>query len=96
LPEAQLDRFMLKVNVSYPSYDEELELYKNITNSNDIELEKILNKEQIFEIQKLVKNIYISDSIYEYVTNIIDASRNPSKYNLEDIAKYIKYGISPR
>lgn len=96
LPEAQLDRFMLKVNVSYPSYSEELELYKNVTNSNDIKLEKILNREEIFEIQKLVKNIFISDSIYEYVTNIIDASRNPDKYNLNEISKYIKYGLSPR
>lgn len=96
LPEAQLDRFMLKVNVSYPSYTEELEMYKNISNSNDVNIEKILNKKDIFHIREMVKKIFISDSIYEYVTNIIDASRNPEKYNLNEISKYIKYGISPR
>ena len=96
LPEAQLDRFMLKVFVDYPSYLEEKEMYKNINNNSDIKIEKILNKKDISKIQQIVDKIYVSDNIYEYTTNIIDASRYPEKYNMHDIKKYINYWISPR
>ena len=96
LPEAELDRFMLKVNVTYPSYEEEKEMYKSVMEKDDIIIKKILKKEDIFWIQWLAHEIYVSDSIYEYVTNIIDASRNPEKYGINSIEKYIMYGASPR
>lgn len=96
LPEAQLDRFMLKVNVDYPSYDEEKEMYKKILWSDNEKLNKIMDKKDIFLIQDLVKKIFISESIFDYVTNIVDATRNPSKYNIGELETYISYWASPR
>ncbi len=96
LPEAQLDRFMLKVNVSYPSFEEEKEMYKKVLSSDKQNIEKILTKNDIFEIQKIIDKIYVSDAIFDFVTNIVDATRNPLKYWLEDISDYIQFWVSPR
>ena len=97
LPEAQLDRFMMKTIVKYPSLEEEKEMYKKLNSSdNSLKVKKVLTKKDIFSLQKIVENIFVSENIYEYVTNIIDTSRNPSKYSLNKLEKYINYGISPR
>ena len=97
LPEAQLDRFMMKVDVDYADKDTEKEIYKKLnTDFYDVEIKKIINKEDIFKIWNLLKQIYVSNNIYDYIARIIDATRNPSKYWLEDLTKYIQYGISPR
>lgn len=97
LPEAQLDRFMMKQVIKYPSKEEEKEMYKKLNSSfNDIEISKILNKKEILELQSLVEKIYISDNIFEYVTSIIDSTRNPKKYNIEILEKYLSYWVSPR
>jgi len=96
LPEAQLDRFMMKIDVTYWSKNEEIEMYKRLNDDyENIKINKVLNKKQIKEIQNLLKDIFVSDNIYEYVSDIIEASRNPEKYNL-DIWNYLSYGISPR
>lgn len=96
LPEAELDRFMLKVNVTYPNYDDERKMYKSIIEKENVVIKKVLTKEDIFWIQALSREIFVSDSIYEYVTNIVDASRNPEKYNISNIKRYIMYWASPR
>ena len=97
LPEAQLDRFMMKVNVEYGSKENEIEMYKKLNNDyENIKVNKILNKKQIKEIQSLLSEIYVSDNIYEYVSDIIEATRTPEKYGLENIWEYLSYGISPR
>ena len=96
LPEAQLDRFMLKINVAYPSYDEEKEMYKKMLSNDKVVINKILDKKDIFFIQNLINNVFISESIFDYVTNIVDCTRNPSKYWLDEISKYINYWASPR
>lgn len=96
LPEAQLDRFLLKTIVVYPTKEEEIEMYKKLNSKDEEKLNKILNKKEILELQDLVRDIYVSDNIFKYVTDIVDASRNPDNYNLSDIKKYISYGISPR
>lgn len=97
LPEAQLDRFMMKINVDYPSKDHEKEMYKKINGDyEDIKINKILNKKQINEIIKILKNIHVSDNIFEYVTDIIETTRNPAKNGLESIAWYLNYWVSPR
>ncbi|MDD5770098.1 MAG: MoxR family ATPase [Candidatus Gracilibacteria bacterium] len=96
LPEAQLDRFLLKTKVYYPSKEEEIEMYKKISLNNFKKINKVLNKKDILEIQKIVGQIFVSDSIYKYVFDIIDASRNPKNYNLEELKDLILYGISPR
>jgi len=91
LPEAQLDRFMLKVNVSYPNCDDEKNMYKKILTMDVENIEKVMTKQDIFEVQDLVSKIFISDSIIEYVTNIVDATRNPEKYNISNLKKYINF-----
>jgi len=97
LPEAQLDRFMMKVNVDYSSKEEEMQMYKKLNdNFENIKINKVLNKKQIKEIQVVLKDIYVSDNIYEYVTDIIESTRNPDKHWLESISKYLSYWISPR
>lgn len=96
LPEAQLDRFLLKTIVSYPSLEEEIEMYKKNDSIKNEKINVILNKNQILELQNIVKDIYVSDNIYEYVSNIIQSSRTPEKYWLENIKKYISYWVSPR
>jgi len=98
LPEAQLDRFMMKVNVDYADKKDEIEVYKKLNSwFDEIKINKILNKKQIKEIQKLLGEVYVSDNIFEYVTNIIDCTRNPENHGkLSEIKKYLSYGISPR
>lgn len=96
LPEAQLDRFMLKVNVSYPNSSEEKTMYKKILTMDSQNIEKVMTKKEIFEVQDLVSKIFISDSIIEYVTNIVDATRNPENYNISNLKKYINFWVSPR
>ncbi|NVP17256.1 MoxR family ATPase [Candidatus Gracilibacteria bacterium] len=96
LPEAQLDRFMLKVNVSYPNISEEKTMYKKILTMDSQNIEKVMTKKEIFEVQDLVSKIFISDSIIEYVTNIVDATRNPENYDISNLKKYINFGVSPR
>ena len=97
LPEAQLDRFMMKVNVDYANKDIEKDIYKKLnTDFYDVQVEKILTKQEVLDIQKLLKKIYVSDNIYDYVSSIVDATRNFKKYNLDNIDKYVQYWISPR
>ncbi len=96
LPEAQLDRFMLKVNVDYPSYDDEKSMYKKNIDWKEETINKILSKKDISKIQDTIKEIFVSDSIFEYTINIVDATRNPESYKLSEIKKYISYWVSPR
>ena len=96
LPEAQLDRFMMRVKVDYPSYEDEKEMYKKVLSTHQEKLDKVLHKDDILKIQKLVKKVFISESIITYVTNIVDSSRNPEKYDLSEIKDYITYWLSPR
>ncbi len=97
LPEAQLDRFMLKINVSYPSKKQEMDMYKRVNDKfEDIKITKVLHKRDIIAIQKTLEEIYVSDNIFEYVTDIIEATRNPDDYWLGEIKWYLSYGVSPR
>lgn len=92
LPEAQLDRFLLKTVVSYPTEDEELEILKNIKNIETQEVNKIFNKEDIFNIQNIIENIYVSENILDYIKDIVFYTRK----NETKISKYISYPVSPR
>ncbi len=96
LPEAQLDRFLLKVKVSYPKKEDEIEMYKKITSKDEQKILKVLNKKEILHIQDIVSQIYVSENIYKYVFSIIDASRSPQNYHLPELKENILYGISPR
>ncbi|MEK7432299.1 MAG: AAA family ATPase [Cyanobacteriota bacterium] len=93
IPEAQADRFMFKIKLSYPTREEEKEIVKKMSVYNKISLEKIINKEIINTIKNLIEQIYIDDKLQEYIINIIFATREGEKIGLEGL---IEYGASPR
>ena len=96
LPEAQLDRFMLKLVVGYNSKDEELEIARRISSGNFENILPVLQKEDIDEIKKKIKNIHIDVEVEKYMIELVNASRNPKEYGLDEIADYIYFGASPR
>ena len=95
LPEAQVDRFALKILITYPTKDQEIEIIKKNTVNEEIKINPILKSKEILEMQKFNAEIYADNVILKYVTSIIDATRNPSKYDL-DLKNIIEFGASPR
>ena len=97
LPEAQIDRFMMKVHVDYPSKEEELEVMRRMANlSFDATVETIITKEDVFKIREEVNEVKVSESIEKYIIELVYATRNPKDYGLEDLDHYIQFGASPR
>lgn len=96
LPEAQLDRFMFKIVVSYNTKEQEYEIAKKVTMNSFETINKVLDKETLEELKKAVKNIHIDKELEEYIIDIIDASRNPKDYALDDLVDIIHFGASPR
>ena len=97
LPEAQVDRFMLKVLVDYPSIDEEKEILDKVAKTNlDTKLKSIVNCKKVLDTQSLVNEIHISPKILDYILNIVFATRNPEKYKLTNLKDLINFGASPR
>ncbi|RKY56084.1 MAG: ATPase [Candidatus Neomarinimicrobiota bacterium] len=97
LPEAQVDRFMLKVVLGYPNKEEELEIIKRMANTNgSIEVSSVVTPKDLMRARKVVNDIYIDEKIHHYITDIIFATREPESYNLSDIGDLIEYGASPR
>lgn len=96
LPEAQVDRFLLKVVIGYPSREEEKQIIRqNITNEKN-HIQPLLKPEEILEAQKVVEKIYIDEKIERYIVDIVFATRFPSDYGLNDLASIIAFGASPR
>tara|TARA_B100000378_G_scaffold63538_1_gene47534 strand:- start:3326 stop:4321 length:996 start_codon:yes stop_codon:yes gene_type:complete len=97
LPEAQVDRFMLKVLVDYPSINEEKKILDKVAKTNlDTKLKSIINCKKVLDAQSLVNEIYISPKILDYILNIVFATRNPEKYKLTNLKDLINFGASPR
>lgn len=97
LPEAQLDRFMLKIFVSYLDKESELEVMRRMSNmSFQPQVNPVLNKQEIFLIRDAINRVTISESLERYIIELVFATRKPKEYNLGDIAEYIQYGVSPR
>ena len=97
LPEAQVDRFMLKVHVDYLSKEDEMEVMRRISNmSFNPTLETILTKEDIFSIRNEINQVSVSESIEKYIIELVFATRNPKEYKLDEEAQYIQFGASPR
>lgn len=96
LPEAQLDRFMFKIVVSYNTKEQEYEIAKKATMNSFETINKVLNKEDLEELKKAVKDVHIDKELEEYIIDIIDASRNPKNYALEELVDIIHFGASPR
>ncbi len=95
LPEAQVDRFALKLIIDYPSKDNEKLIIQRNTQENKPTAQNIISKEKILEIQNFVQKIYADEKIEEYVSSIVDATRNPKNYDLE-LDGVIEFGASPR
>ena len=98
LPEAQVDRFMLKLKISYPSKEEELKILRRMAKSNaKISVDNVMQPEDIVRLRELADEIYMDGKIEEYIVNLVDATRNPKDYKgLEEIQGFIQYGASPR
>lgn len=98
LPEAQIDRFLFKLYMGYPTQDEEKEiLTTNISLSRfeDYNIKAIITSKKLIEMQEAAKKIYLSEPVEEYIVRIVDATRNPDKYKIK-LGRYIGYGASPR
>ncbi len=97
LPEAQVDRFMMKVFVDYPTKEQELEIMRRISNLQfDFTVNTVLTKEDIFSIRGEVNKIKISESLEKYIIELVTATRKPKEYKLDHEAQYIQFGASPR
>ena len=97
LPEAQRDRFMMKLNIDYPSQEEELKIMKRMTELNfNNKVKAILSKRDITSIKNSINNITLSESVEKYIVQIVFASRNSSSIGLDDVKNYISFGASPR
>lgn len=96
LPEAQIDRFMLKVKVDYPSRPEERLILDRMANDSPIAVEQAVSIDQIRRLREVVEIVYIDDKIKDYVVDLVQATRRPADYGLADMAPLIEYGASPR
>jgi len=97
LPEAQVDRFMLKLYVDYPSKAEELEVMRRMADTGfDGHVNQVLDKAEITAIGKLINAVNISESLELYIIELIFATRKPADYGMKDAVSYIQYGASPR
>ncbi|MEG8989894.1 AAA family ATPase [Ignavibacteria bacterium 4148-Me] len=96
LPEAQVDRFMLKVKITYPSREEELKIMKLNSTDGLPELKPVISPDDILRARKLVNEIYMDEKIEKYILDIVFATRNPKEYGLNELTDLISYGASPR
>ncbi|MGB0522569.1 MAG: AAA family ATPase [Flammeovirgaceae bacterium] len=97
LPEAQVDRFMLKIFVDYPDKGAELEVMRRMSNmAFDVTLEKILTKDDIFAIRDAINQVVVSESLEKYIIELVFATRKAAEYGLKQEAEYIQFGASPR
>ena len=96
LPEAQVDRFMLKVKITYPTRSEELQILKRNVGSKPAEIKPVVKTESILAARKLVHDIYVDEKIEKYILDIVFATRNPEEFGLGNLKDLISYGASPR
>lgn len=96
LPEAQVDRFMLKVKISYPNRDEELKIMKQNVDADDIKIQPVISPQDILNARKLIHEIYLDEKIEKYILDIVFATRNPKEFGLDKLPDLIAYGASPR
>ncbi len=96
LPEAQVDRFMLKVLITYPSKQEERAIVDLMTTGEKPSVRPVVEPKQILEARKLVNEIYMEDKLKDYIVEIVFATRFPGRYGLHDLTSLIEYGASPR
>ena len=96
LPEAQVDRFMFKLKVGYPSLDEEHIVMKRMARTDpDLGIEAVLSIEDLMEMRRALEDVFIDEKVERYILRLVDATRHPDKYGL-DISRYVRFGASPR
>lgn len=96
LPEAQVDRFMLKVVVSYPKKDEERQIIRMNNTGEFPKVQPVVSPEDIVRARQVVRDVYMDEKIEKYIVDIVYATRTPEDYNLKDLSGLISYGASPR
>ena len=96
LPEAQVDRFVLKLRVGYPSRDEEKEIMRRMASGEPIEIGKVATPESILEARHRIAELYMDERIVDYIVSIVHATRFPADAGLQDLAPLIEFGASPR
>jgi MoxR-like ATPase len=96
LPEAQVDRFMLKVKVGYPTREEEKEILNRMSGETIPRANKVISPEQIASARAVMHRIYVDEKVKDYILDIVFATREPLKYGLKDLPDFIQYGASPR
>jgi len=96
LPEAQLDRFMMKIVIGYNTKEEELEIARRVANDSFGEIEQVASLENLKDMRAEVSSVHIDEEVERYIVEIIEASRNPKEYGLDELSHYIEFGASPR
>ncbi len=96
LPEAQVDRFMLKLSVGYPGKDEELEIMRRQTRIQSEDAQPVITPQELIRARDVVKEVYMDEKIEKYIVDIVFATREPEQYGLQEIKPLLNYGASPR
>ena len=96
LPEAQVDRFMLKVVIDYPKFEEEMKIIRQNIGGEKVAVRPVLSTKEIIEARGVVRQVYLDEKIERYIADIVFATRYPEKYDLKEIKDYIEFGGSPR
>jgi MoxR-like ATPase len=96
LPEAQLDRFMLKIVVGYNSKEEELEVARRISSKSSQEINAVINADELNAIKEAVASVHMDEEVEKYIIEIVSATRNPAEYGVEEVKDYLQFGASPR
>jgi MoxR-like ATPase len=96
LPEAQLDRFMLMVKVSYPSRTEERDIMDRMTGGTSLRAEATTSPDEILAARNVINQVYVDEKIRDYIVNVVHATREPRAYGVPELGDFIRYGASPR
>ena len=96
LPEAQVDRFMLKIKIDYPSRKEEVLIMREYSRNNTVTPAPVITPQEILTVRETVEKIYVDPKIEDYILDIVFSTREPSEYKMPELAPLIQYGASPR
>ncbi len=96
LPEAQVDRFLLKVKITYPSTEDERGIIRRFLNDEEVEVKKVVSVETLLKAREAVTKIYLDEKIEQYILDIVISTRTPDQFGMQNLAPLISYGASPR
>ncbi len=96
LPEAQMDRFMLKLKVGYPNQSEEMEILNRFTSGTNYQVQQVCTKEELLALRTLMTEVYMDDRLKQYIVNLVFSTRDPESFGLADLKSLLDFGASPR